>query len=427
VTTSKARSVLILGANPETAGIVEIAKSMGLRAIVSNPFFDSPAKKIADKAYNVDPRIAEEIDSIIQAENIDAIVLGVSDPLLLIYTELCSKYDFFCYAGKKSVEAFSSKASFAKSIENFGVKTTPQYGLFKDEEEAAKIVELPVVVKPVDAGAATGVSLCSTPNDLKLGIRYALDASIKKEVIVEKAMFCDDMMAYYTFRNGKVFLTALADREKSKKQGLLPKVCLVANYPSRHTKKFLVDVHPKLKKYFEHLEIKNGVLSIQFFYDGSEFYAYDPGFRIQGEAPHVYVQELFGVNQRKGLIEFSLTNSFLTNEFEDVVDVYFNGKFARTLWVLGGLGKISSIRGLSEISRIHGVLAINQRLGEGEVITKEMIGTEKQVIMRIHTLSSSLMGLDSITRDISKVLRIEDQEGSSLIEDLFDGSSQNVE
>ena len=419
MSTSKVTSILILGGNPETASIVEVARGMGLRTVISNPFPNSPAKVISDKAFDVDPKDEDAIHQIICSEDIKGIVMGVSDPLLPTYEKLCSKYKFTCYAQKKTVEAFSSKATFARLIKEFGIETIPQFGVVKSKEQMLSKIEFPAVTKPVDAGAATGVSLCRTRAELEDGIRVALDSSMKKEVVIEKAMYCDDLMAYYTFRNGKVFLTGLADRFKSKVRGDLPKVCLMAQYPSKHTHMFLSEVHPKLVQMFEHLEIRNGVLSIQFFYDGSIFYGYDPGFRLQGEAPHIYVKALFGADQRKGLIDFALGTPFLDGEFEETVDVYFKGKFARTLWVLGRPGVLTEVYGVKEIQKQEGILSIQQRFKEGEEITEDMMGTERQVLMRIHTLASSVNALDEITKFVSSHLKIQDKDGVSLIEDQF--------
>jgi biotin carboxylase len=422
VTASKSRSVLILGANPETATVVEIARNMKLRTIVSNPFPTSPAKAVADKSFDVDPRNETAIDSIIRGENVEAVVLGVSDPLLSTYLKICSKYRFPCYANEKAVRALSSKAVFAKSIERFKIKSTPQFGVLHGEEESLSIVDFPVVTKPVDAGAAAGVSLCSSADELKIGIRVALSSSIRGEVVVEKAMFCDDLMAYYTFRDSRVFLTALADRHKSIKQGGIPRVCLMTQYPSRHIDRFLTDINLKLIDFFKNLEIENGVLAIQFFFDGVDFYAYDPGFRLQGEAPHLYVSSLIGFDQRVELIKFAMGESFLDPSFDTRVDPYFKGKFARTLWMLGSPGTISFIGGIDEISKHSGIISVQPRFKVGDKITEQMIGTEKQVLFRIHTMANSLDELDSISDYVNSRVVVVNQIGESLIQDQFVGN-----
>ena len=48
------KKLLILGGNPETTPLVEIANSMGIKTIVSSGRHTDPAKKAAWKAYDVD-------------------------------------------------------------------------------------------------------------------------------------------------------------------------------------------------------------------------------------------------------------------------------------------------------------------------------------------------------------------------------------
>ena len=75
------------------------------------------------------------------------------------------------------------------------------------------------------------MSICTSPLELNEAISKALGMSRSGKAILEKAMECDDMFVYYTFINGKSYLTAIADRFKSNKQGRLKTVCLYANYP----------------------------------------------------------------------------------------------------------------------------------------------------------------------------------------------------
>lgn len=74
--------VLILGSNPETAEVVAIAKRSGFMTYVVNPVKNSPAKEVSDVSYDADPKNDSIIDEIICREKIQAIFLGVSDPLL---------------------------------------------------------------------------------------------------------------------------------------------------------------------------------------------------------------------------------------------------------------------------------------------------------------------------------------------------------
>ena len=93
-------------------------------------------------------------------------------------------------------------------------------------------------------------------------------------------MECDDIVAYYTFQNGEIFLSAIADRIKTKKQ-INSAQYVLHQFIHLSIIKFFKKIHPRLIKMFKELKVDNGVMAIQFFVDNENFYAYDPGFRLQ--------------------------------------------------------------------------------------------------------------------------------------------------
>lgn len=416
---SQPKSILILGANIETAAIVKIAKGMGLRTVVANPFKESPAKLLADFPCESDPSDSGAIDKLIWSENISAVLLGVSDPMLPQYQQICARHKLPCYADSISSRFLSSKVLFSEICAQFSIQSIPQYGVVTSTDHSITDEMFPVVVKPVDGGAAMGVMKCTSQQELVVGINRALEVSLRGQVMIEKAMECDDMFAYYTFVEGEAFLSAIADRYKSHKQEGLDRVCLYADYPSKNWRSFVHNEHPKLLEMFKYLKLRNGVLSIQFFHDGKDFYAYDPGFRIQGEGPHIHLNQLFGYDHRKMLIDFAMGESLIQSNFSFENDFMFNGMRARTLWVLGRVGTISEIIGVEVVEKLKEVFHIQLRLGMGDSISAEMIGTEKQVVMRIYLQGISVDELNKTTRVISELLDIVDVNNLSMIQDLL--------
>ena len=64
-----------------------------------------------------------------------------------------------------------------------------------------------------------------------------------------------------------------------------------------------------------------------------EFYVYDTGFRLQGEAPHLsFGKSIYGYDQREMLIRFALSGT--EGESVDLYkeDPYMKGKWAATVW-----------------------------------------------------------------------------------------------
>lgn len=417
------QKIAILGGNPETGALVQVANSLGLHTVVLDPYPQSPAKRHAASSHNIDVTDLEAVDRVIQDENISGVLVGVADPLVPYYQKICERNQMFCYATESIVHALTSKSNFAQACIAHGLNVTPCFTVNLQSAEEVNRLDYPVVVKPVDAGAGVGISVCRNPTELHAGVAKALDVSISKAILIEKFMECDDIFVYYTFVDGVAHLSALADRHKTDKQGQFSSVCIAAEYPSRHAGRFMQEVHPKLVNMFETLGIRNGVLCIQFFVDDTKFYAYDPGFRLQGEAPHLYLKHLNHFDHREMLLHFAMNGRMWTGDFGQVNDAGFKGQYATTVWVLLKAGRIGAVRGLDAIRSHPNVIEVLQRFQAADVVTPEMVGTERQVFSRIYTIAASPEESRDVLRFIHESLSVVDEWGSDMVLDRYQRGS----
>jgi hypothetical protein len=180
-----------------------------------------------------------------------------------------------------------------------------------------------------------------------------------------------------------------------------------------------------MSQMFKGIGIKNGILAVQFFVEGDDFYAYDPGFRLQGEAMHIYINEINGFDHRLMLINFALTGSMGVDDIDKRNDFLFHGKQACTLWVLLKSGRIQDINGLDELQDDPSVVFIMQRFSIGDIVLEEMIGNERQVLARIYIVTETKVGLGSKINEIKSNLSVIDGDGNDMIVDLFDTSFFN--
>lgn len=417
------KRLIILGGNQETGRIVELANSLGVYTIVVDPNPAAPAKQFASEHHELDGYDVEGIVQLAQNLSVDGVIVGVADVLVSPYQQICERLQLPCYASEESVAAFSGKKGFKDACEHYGVQDIPGI-LIEGEISPHDLlnVELPVMIKPVDNGGGVGMRICHDPSDIGEHIETAMLHSKQSKILLERYMSGDDMFAYYTFKDGKAYLSATADRITSMAQGELSPVCIAARYPSKHTDQYVKLINPKLLRMFEGLAVRDGVLLLQFFVEGDSFFAYDPGFRLQGEAPHIYLQEINGFDHRKMLIHFSLTGSMGTDDLDEMNDVNFRGRVAGTFWVLLKSGHIQEISGLDEIRNDPCVITIVQRLVTGNHVDPEMLGTERQVLARIYVVTNSIEELVQKSEELRSKLKIIDEQGNDMLLEWIDPS-----
>ena len=409
------KRLLIMGANPETVPLVEMANRMGVKTIVTSNNPGDMAKKVAWKSCDVDGLDVPGLIALAREEQVDGVLVGVADILVPAYCKVCNALNLPCYATREIVDVFSYKDVFKATCERYGIHGIPEYYLDEtmNPDDIANIT-FPVMVKPVDSCSGTGMTVCYKAEELSAAVQKALGASRQKRFIVEKYMQCEDMGMYYTFKDGECSASCIYDRYTTDEQKGLSRVCLGGTYPSKHIEEYFSRMHDNALRMFKAIGIRNGVLMLSAFYENGEFYVYDTGFRLQGEAPHLLMKAVNGFDQREMLIRFSLTGCEGDLDLKKEDDPYFRGKWAATLWFLLKAGTIKNIRGLEGIDNDPRVVANVQRLYVGDKVYDEWIGTEKQVLTRLYLVCDSKQELaDTLIEYMSKV-KVEDEGYQSM-------------
>lgn len=362
-----------------------------------------------------------EIVLLAKREEVDGILVGVADVLVPAYCKVCDALGFHCYASQEIVDVFSYKDVFKATCERYGIHGIPEYYLDSEmsEKDIARI-EYPVMVKPVDSCSGKGMTICYEEKNLKSAIDKALATSRVKRFIVEEYMQCEDMGIYYTFKDGICSASCIYDRYTTSEQMGLSRVCLGGTYPSKHIREYFERMHDNALRMFKAIGIKNGVLMLSAFYKDGEFYVYDTGFRLQGEAPHILMNAIHGFDQREMLINFALTGSEGNMDLQELDDPYFHGKWAATLWFLLKKGTICKIKGFEQIEDDVRVIANIQRLYENDEVRDEWIGTEKQVMTRIYLVCDSKMELAEALAEYMEKVEVIDAEGNNMLLRGFD-------
>lgn len=410
------KKLLILGANPETIPLVQTANDMGIKTIVTSNCPADAAKQYAWKSYDVDGLDVPGLIALARNEAVDGVLVGVADVLVPAYCKVCDALNLHCYATQQIVDVFSYKDVFKATCESYGIHGIPEYYLDAEmrESDIAKI-QYPVMVKPVDSCSGMGMTVCYKASELKSAVEKALEASKKKRFIVEKYMQCEDMGMYYTFKDGECSASCIYDRYTTDEQQGLSRVCLGGTYPSKHIDQYFERMHGNAIRMFKAIGIKNGVLMLSAFYENGEFYVYDTGFRLQGEAPHLLMKAIHGFDQREMLIRFALTGSEGEIKLLDVDDPYLRGKWAATLWFLLRAGTIQTITGLEDIAEDVRLVANVQRLYAGDDVLDEWIGTEKQVMTRMYFVCDGKQELADALKEYINKVDVIDTNGNSMV------------
>lgn len=412
----KGKKLLILGATAYITNMVEIAKSKGVYTIVTDPDPDSPAKKVADKSYNIDTTDIEGIIAIALENKVDGITTGYSDVNMPICYKVCKRLNLPFYASLENIERTSDKSKFKQLCREYGVPVVDEYSL-----ENINNIKYPVIVKPTDSYSSKGITVCNNQEELVKGIEKAKSFSKTNNFIIERYMTCKDVNIDYLIQDGKVMLSAVGDRYVNTEQEGLSPLSAAVIYPSNYLDKYVKELDGKVRKMFEDIGIKDGVVFIQSFLDDEGFHFFEMGYRTGGGQSSVMISKINGIDYVELLINHALTGKMSENDLSLLNNPYFNVSACGLVLLLKS-GTIAEIKGFCELRNIPEIVNITQFYKVGDTVMPQVLGTLGQSLCRIHIIANNREQLASVIAKVQNTIEVIDVEGNNMLLNGFDTS-----
>ena len=403
------KRLLILGGQLKMLDIVKRAREMGVYTVVTDWYEDSPAKALADKAFDISIADHETILSLIREERIDGVFTGFIDSYLPHYYEICRKAGFPCYLNQEILACSTDKRQFKTVCRSMGIQTVPDVDI---SDLAA--VRYPIVMKPVDNSGSKGITICCDENMLAPAIERAKRFSKSKRYLVEPLMVCDYIAAYYTVRNGAAKLSLLMDKDTNRvgRGKISYPVAYVS--PSRYRDKYVRKVQPLIEKLIARLGMQNGTFLISFFVSGMDFYAVEMAARLTATREYIITgEDILGK-----YIHYALTGIF---EGEGRDHYENDGGITCMLLHFINEGTIGKIEGIEEVKKMNGLLDVLQYRNVGAKIRAD--GSYGQLFCRIYLRGDTAEEIIDTVEDVQRSFQVYSTDHRPMLFTGFDARS----
>ena len=410
------KKLLILGGDARSKDIVLCARQMGVHTIVAD-WYDthrSPAKQISDECWNQDIFQTEEVVNLIKANNVDGVITGFSDSYLLQYNKICEAAGLPCYATAEVFKTTLDKSSFKQLCVDNDVPTVPAFNLDSFNPDIISD-NFKIIIKPVDNSGSRGIKVCSRPEDFQDCLSYALSYSQKKQVVIERYMEMDTFSASYTIQDGGISLSTMNDRIVHKVQGA-GAVTAGGIYPSKYIKAYLESIDGKVRQMYRNLGVRNGVLFIQGFTDGKEFYFYEMGYRLSGGRHYIFTKNQNDTSSLEYLINFALTGQMADYPIIQKDNADFK-QLCCQVNIMGKEGDIDRIEGLDYVQSLPCVIYSSVMKAVGDHIGAD--GTTAQQCVGIYMVVKDYQEFEQRINDIKSHFHIYDKDGNNLVLDYL--------
>lgn len=361
----KGKKLLVLGGAFQHCKVVEAAHELGIIVYVTDYLDNSPAKKLADVALDIDVKDVDSIVKYCKKNNIEGVINTSLDPCQIPYQEICERLNLPCYGTRKQFEILTNKKIFKEYCKKYGVDTIQE---FTEEDIKNNNIEFPVLIKPEISRGSRGQSVCYNKKDLLQALKYVKKQSVDGKVIIEKYIEnCQDFVVSYIFINGKQYIVRTGDRYLGEKEEGLDRTAIAVICPSKYTQIYLKHAEKNLINMLKNIGIKDGPVFFQGFVSKNKVHFYDPGFRFAGGEYERSFNKLTGINLIKYLIKFSLCG-----KFDDInistKDYLLNNKKIVQLCPALKPGKISLIEGEKVIKSNESINSFFKRYNENDIV-----------------------------------------------------------
>lgn len=411
------KRLLIIGCTNYAQVVAEFAHQWNVKIIAAGLRVSKAIEAIADEVYKIEILDRKALSRLIVEKEIDGIFGGGSEDVISCLIDVAEATGRHFYATRELWDGLMNKQRFKDVCREHGVLTPIDYVVREDYlEEDSKNLPYPVVIKPVDSCGANGVVKCERQEDFVDKYLFSKSKSGSGVVTVESFIDGEQVGVYYTFADGKASFSSMHDKYLRKVPGTFIPLAEIYAYPSRHLQLYEETTDEKVRKMLLDIGIKNGITSVQGFYDHGVFRFIEIGYRLGGTSQFRYTRELNNFSSFHMMMIHSLTGKM--DGYDQNNETPHFRKPCCTLSFLSKGGKIARIEGVDAIRDIDEIIHFEERYKVGDTIP--VTRTVAQFHYRFYIIANTVERMKDVINYIQDTVKAYDENGESMLITHFD-------
>lgn len=411
------KRLLVLGGTNNAPDIKNFTVKEGVTLVVAGLKFSEEIQEIADETYLIDILDREQLTQLVLEKNIDGIFVGGNEDIISCTIDVCEKLNLPFYSSRQLWDTLMNKRIFKQACREYGVPTMMDYEIDENDlDAAAKKLPYPVVIKPVDNCGSNGVMKCESAEEFVELYQFAKSKSRSGQVTVEEFNDGFEICVYYTFVDGNVTISSMADKYVRGNTNSFIPLSEIYAYPSQHLPLYLEKIDKNMRNMLLGLGIKNGITSMQGFYKDGNIKFFEMGYRLGGTAQYRYTEHINGINSLHMMMRYALTGKM--GGCDQSLDNAAFSKPCCTLTLLSKGGTVARIEGLEEARKTEGVLYIENRYKVGDTIVASR--TISQFHVRLYVVANNEAEMKEKIEKLQTSIQAYDTEGEPMLITHFD-------
>ena len=360
------KRLLVLGGSAwiDIINAFAIENQINLVTVGNDP--TSPLASLGEY-HEIDSINHEAMKAFIKHYSIDGVYIGSNETVIRNAIQYLEELDMPHYCTIKQWDSLMNKRSFKELCIKHGIPVAPAYK-WKPLEPVT--FSFPVIVKPADGCASVGITICEREDMLNDAYHFALVNSPSGEVLIEKLVNNTGMDVFFQITNHEIEFCALGDKYPVQLKEGAGSVAGARVLPSLYTDEFRERFEIKLNNLFKDIGLYQGLIWMEIFHDGDNYYFNEVGYRPNGSLSIIGIDYLCGINTVAADIYYALTGKGIAHGFSSLIlkNVSRTKKKVCEYWVASKSGTIGSIEGIAELRDYPNILAVFPKYSIGSVI-----------------------------------------------------------
>jgi biotin carboxylase len=330
------KKILIAGGSYSDIPLIKEAKKLGYYIITTGNRKEDLGHKFSDEYYLKDFSDKNSILELAKKLNIDYIVPSCHDLSMVTCAYVAEKLGLPGYDSYEITLNLHHKDKFRK-ISNIINLPTPRYFAYENIDKAkedVKILPVPSIVKPIDLGGGKGISIVHKTTEFFEAINNAFNTSKSKRIVIEEYIN-GSLHSFSTFIKDKKVIFSFGDDEFSYVNPFGVSTSTSISKVFLKVKENLIEITEKLVKY---LNLKDGLLHMQYLFDGKKVYIVEYTRRMPGDWYNIPVELSTGINYSYWVLQ-----GFLDGDFSELKQKSQNGFYSRHCLIANKNGIIKNI------------------------------------------------------------------------------------
>lgn len=407
----KGKRLLVLGGSAWLEIIKAFADENGIKLVSVGNDSHSPLASL-EEYHNIDSTDHDAMKRFIIEAHIDGVYIGSNETVIRHAIQYLADLKMPHYCNVEQWDALMNKRSFKILCQKYNIPVTPSYN-WKPDQKCD--IYYPVIVKPSDGCASVGITICHNEADLLKGYKFAKENSSSGDILIEKLVNNSGMDVFFQITDGEIEWCCLGDKYPVQFEEGAGSVAGARVLPSIYEKDFRNRFEEKLKKLFKDLGLYQGLIWMEVFHDGDEYYFNEVGYRPNGSLSIVGIDYLCDINTVAADIYYALTGKGVAHGFSSLIlkDVPRGKKKVCEFWIASNPGMIGNISGIDKLNILPNILAVFPKYRVGSVIPHTNGFAQNFCV--IHFAFDNADEMRKTINNIRKTIKVVDTQGNDMI------------